>query len=155
MKVYRLNRTQELPIDIKQAWEFFSSPQNLNEITPPSLNFRILTKLDGQSMYAGQIIHYIVSPFLGIPMRWTTEITHVKEQVYFVDEQRFGPYAFWHHKHFFKATHSGVLMTDVVDYALPMGWFGRLANRLFIGAEIERIFFYRNQVLAQKFGSIN
>ena len=154
MKVYRLSRTQKIPLSLEDAWSYFSSPKNLQEITPDDLKFRILTDILEDKMYSGQIINYIVTPLLNIPMRWTTEIKHVEEGVYFVDEQRFGPYALWHHKHFFKAVDGGVELMDIVDYALPLGPLGRFAHWLFVRRQLESIFSYRFQKLEQMFGTI-
>ena len=154
MKVYRLSRTQKIPLSLEDAWSYFSSPKNLQEITPDDLKFRILTDILEDKMYSGQIINYIVTPLLNIPMRWTTEIKHVEEGVYFVDEQRFGPYALWHHKHFFKAVDGGVEIMDIVDYALPLGPLGRFAHWLFVRRQLESIFSYRFQKLEQTFGTI-
>ena len=150
MKVYQLKRTQVLPISMDQAWEFLSTPSNLEQITPPDMKFEILSDLEG-GMYAGQIINYFVQPFPGIKMRWTTEISHCIEGQYFVDEQRFGPYAFWHHKHFIEAAAGGVKMIDVVDYALPFGFIGRLAHRLFVRRKLKQIFDFRFKWLEQCF----
>jgi len=154
MKVYRLSRTQKIPLSLEDAWSYFSSPKNLQEITPNHLKFKILTDISEDKMYSGQIINYIVTPLLNIPMRWTTEIKHVEEGVYFVDEQRFGPYALWHHKHFFKAVDGGVELMDIVDYALPLGPLGRFAHWLFVRRQLESIFSYRFQKLEQMFGTI-
>jgi len=154
MKVYRLSRTQKIPLSLEDAWSYFSSPKNLQEITPDDLKFRILTDILEDKMYSGQIINYIVTPLLNIPMRWTTEIKHVEEGVYFVDEQRFGPYALWHHKHFFKAVDGGVELMDIVDYALPLGPLFRFAHWLFVRRQLESIFRYRSQKLEQMFGTI-
>ena len=154
MKVYRLSRTQKIPLSLEDAWSYFSSPKNLQEITPDDLKFKILTDISEDKMYSGQIINYIVTPLLNIPMRWTTEIKHVEEGVYFVDEQRFGPYALWHHKHFFKAVDGGVEIMDIVDYALPLGPLGRFAHWLFVRRQLESIFSYRFQKLEQTFGTI-
>ena len=150
MGSYVLKATQRLPIDIDTAWEFFSSPDNLDAITPPDVKFRQLSP--AEKMYAGQIIRYYISPILGIPLFWMTEITHVKDKEYFVDEQRFGPYALWHHKHFFKTIPGGVEMTDQVDYKMPLGFLGIIAYHLFVRKQIEGIFDYRNKVLEAKFG---
>ena len=152
MKVYRLAKTQKLPITMEEAWAYFSTPKNLQEITPDDLKFKILSDLGGDKMYAGQIINYIVTPLLGIPMRWTTEITHVEEGKYFVDEQRFGPYAFWHHKHFFEPIEGGVLASDIVDYALPLGPLGQIAYWIFVKRQLEHIFSFREKKLVQMFG---
>ena len=152
MKVYRLTKTQVLPISMEEAWDFFSTPLNLQNITPEDLGFEILTDLEGERMYAGQIINYRVSPFPFASLRWTTEISHVEEGRYFVDEQRFGPYAFWHHKHFFEPVDGGVKATDVVDYALPLGFLGRLAPGLFVKKKLQHIFDFRYRKLEALFG---
>ncbi len=102
-------------------------------------------------MYPGQIIKYVIQVLPGIPMNWITEITHVQEPYYFVDEQRFGPYALWHHQHHFKAVDGGVETTDEVNYAIPLGIMGRLANWLFVEREVNRIFDHRSQVLESFF----
>ncbi len=143
MKVYRYQTEQILPISIEKAWDFFSSPVNLKEITPDYLGFKITSDLGDGKMYPGQIITYVVKPLAGIPMRWTTEITHVKDKEYFVDEQRFGPYAMWHHQHWFKQTDKGVHMTDIVHYAIPLGIIGRIANTLIVKNKLKEIFDYR------------
>lgn len=152
MSSYILKRTQKLPISLAEAWEFFSQPKNLGEITPAYMNFKTLSDSFSDKVYAGQIITYKVSPVLGIPLFWMTEITHLKEQEYFIDEQRFGPYALWHHLHRFEETSDGVIMTDVVNYKLPLGIFGSLAHKLFVKRQVEEIFSYREQILEQKFG---
>ncbi|MEN8788728.1 MAG: SRPBCC family protein [Flavobacteriaceae bacterium] len=153
MKIYRLHSLQELPISTGQAWEFLSSPANLSVITPPHMGFKILTGGD-RPMFPGQIIQYKVYPFKGIAMRWVTEITHVKQGEYFVDEQRFGPYSLWHHKHFILPKGDGVVMEDIIDYKLPLGFLGRLMHRLFIKNQLERIFEYRTDKLIEIFGSV-
>ncbi len=127
-KVYNLSTVQFIPCSLDKAWEFFSNPANLAEITPDNLNFKILSKNLG-AMYPGQVIEYKVHPLLGIPLYWMTEITHVQYHKYFVDEQRFGPY----HQHHFKEVASGVEITDEVNYAIPLGLLGRCAHWLFVG----------------------
>lgn len=151
MKVHRLERTQILPISLEEAWDFFSTPLNLNEITPDDLSFEILSDLEGQKMYEGMIINYIVRPVANIPFRWTTEIKHVTERAYFVDEQRFGPYSFWHHKHFFEPHEKGVKMTDIVDYGLPLGFLGDIAHAVFVKNKLKHIFDHRYKVLEERF----
>jgi ligand-binding SRPBCC domain-containing protein len=153
MKIYQLNTVKNLPIGINEAWDFFSSPNNLSVITPEWLNFKVTSKLPDK-MYAGMIISYKVHPVLGIPNNWVTEITHVKEPLYFVDEQRFGPYKFWHHQHHFKETENGVEMTDIVSYALPFEPFSRLINSLLIEKKVKEIFKFRGKKLVEMFGSI-
>ncbi len=151
MKIYNLKRVQFLPITLAEAWEFFSTPKNLSKITPEHMGFKIVYISGGEKTYAGQIIRYKVSILPGIKADWMTEITHVQEPHYFVDEQRFGPYALWHHQHSFKEVPGGVEMTDEVNYAIPLGILGRLANWLFVEREVNRIFDYRFNVLAKYF----
>ncbi|MBK8966982.1 MAG: SRPBCC family protein [Saprospiraceae bacterium] len=155
MAVYSLKYTLQLPISLDQAWEFFSSPQNLRAITPPHLGFEIKSDPEGlETTYPGQIICYTVKPVLGIPLFWMTEITHVREKAFFVDEQRVGPYAIWHHEHHFRAVPHGVEMTDLLHYKLPLGLLGRIAHRLFVRRQIEQIFQYRARVLEERFGKL-
>ena len=153
MNFYSIKSTQHLPISLQAAWDFFSSPNNLAKITPPEMGFIITSdKKDGEKMYAGQIITYILKPMLGIPVKWMTEITHVKEGDYFIDEQRFGPYKLWHHRHSFKKTATGVEMHDEVNYVLPLGILGTIAHKLFIRKRIESIFTHRTIVVENLFG---
>lgn len=154
MSSHTLARTQRLPISLNEAWDFFSSPDNLQKITPAKMNFRILSNTGSGKMYPGQIITYKVSPVFGIPLFWMTEITHVKESEYFIDEQRFGPYALWHHEHRFKAIDGGVEMIDIVSYKLPLGPLGSLAYHLFVKNEVEGIFDYRYKILEERFGKM-
>ena len=149
--VHTLYVTQDLNASREEAWNFLSQPNNLSEITPPEMGFTVTSPVQPPDMYAGQVITYKVSPFKGIRTHWVTEITHVKEGVYFVDEQRFGPYRFWHHKHFIGEGGSGVRMTDEVTYKLPMGFIGRIANRLIIRKRLRKIFEYRQKVLSDRF----
>ncbi|MBL7857010.1 MAG: SRPBCC family protein [Cyclobacteriaceae bacterium] len=151
MKIYNLKRTQFLPISISQAWDFFSSPKNLSKITPGHMGFNILYISGGDKMYPGQMIRYKISALPGIKMNWVTEITHVQEPSYFVDEQRFGPYALWHHQHHFKEVPGGVEMTDEVNYAIPFGILGTLANWVFVQREVNAIFDHRFAVLEKYF----
>ena len=152
-KVYSLKTVQHLPITMEQAWNFFSSPANLKEITPANLGFNIVSQHHGEKMYAGQIIEYTVKPVLGLPLYWMTEITHVEDKKYFVDEQRFGPYSMWHHQHHFKATANGVEMTDIVHYKLPFWFLGDIANMLFVNQQLKTIFDYRHKIVEKKFGT--
>jgi ligand-binding SRPBCC domain-containing protein len=151
MKIYNLQRKQFLPISLSEAWEFFSTPKNLAKITPEHMGFKILYISGGDKAYAGQIIRYHVNILPGIKVHWVTEITQVKEPFHFIDEQRFGPYALWHHQHHFKEVPGGVEMTDEVNYAIPLGILGRLAHWLFVGREVNRIFEHRYQVLEEYF----
>lgn len=151
MRLYKLHAKQILPISREEAWDFLSDPANLQVITPPHMGFKILSGSDRQ-MFPGQIIQYTVSPFAGISTRWVTEITHVREGEYFVDEQRFGPYALWHHKHFISDVEGGVMMEDIIDYKLPLGILGQIANKILVKKKLENIFQYREQKLTELFG---
>lgn len=150
-KVYRLKVSQRLPIDIDEAWQFFSNPKNLATITPDKLNFKIISGAE-ENIHLGQIIQYKVNPFPIISAIWVTEITYMKEKEYFVDEQKFGPYSFWHHKHYFKSISGGVEMTDIVDYKVPFGLIGRVLTKGLIKKELQNIFTYRDLVLKERFG---
>lgn len=151
MKIYTLHSKQNLPISVDEAWQFLSSPKNLKTITPDYMGFNILSGGD-RPMFPGQIIQYIVTPIFGIKRKWVTEITHVEDRKYFVDEQRFGPYALWHHKHFIKQIPGGVEMEDIIDYKLPMGIFGQLAHPIIVKPKLDEIFEYRRKKLIQLFG---
>jgi ligand-binding SRPBCC domain-containing protein len=153
MKIYRFKKSQLLPITINEAWDFLSDPNNLKKITPDYMGFKILEKEDTK-MYAGQIIQYIVTPILGIPTKWVTEITHVKDKSYFVDEQRFGPYSLWHHKHFIKEVDGGIEMLDIIDYKIPLGFIGRLVNPILVKPKLNEIFNYRKKKLVELFGEL-
>ena len=151
-KVYSLKAVQTIPVTLQQAWDFFSRPDNLKDITPGYMGFTIRSKHHGEKMYPGQIIEYTVTPVLGIPVYWMTEITHVEEGKYFVDEQRFGPYSLWHHQHHFREVNGGVEMTDVVHYKIPFWFFGHLANTLFVHKQLKQIFDFRYNAVEKKFG---
>ena len=152
MKIYQKKTIQRLPISVSEAWNFLSNPGNLKTITPEYMGFKILDEHEPK-MYAGQIIKYIVTPVLGIPTTWVTEITHVEDQKYFVDEQRFGPYALWHHKHFIKEIPGGVEMIDIIDYKLPFGLLGRIAHPILVKGKLNEIFEYRYHKLIKIFGN--
>lgn len=152
MAFYQFTRIQDIPADLDTVWAFISRPENLQEITPAYMGFEV-THLSGEAMYPGMIIAYRVRPLAGIPLKWITEITHVKEKAYFVDEQRMGPYKLWHHQHKIETIAGGVRMTDIVTYISPFGWMGALANRLLIRKQLQAIFHYREQALIRIFGS--
>lgn len=151
MKLYTLHATQKLPISLEEAWEFLSNPANLKVITPEYMTFNIVSGAD-RPMYAGQMIEYIVTPLLGIKTSWVSEITHVEPLKYFVDEQRYGPYAMWHHKHFIKSIEGGVEMEDLVHYKIPFGFLGKLVHPFLVKPKLQEIFDYRTQALEAKFG---
>jgi ligand-binding SRPBCC domain-containing protein len=152
MKLYRIRRIQTLPLSLDEAWNFFSSPSNLPEITPPWLHLRVVGEI-ADRMFPGMVIEYRVAPFLGIPFHWITEITHVDPPHYFVDEQRLGPYRFWLHQHHFKSVETGVEVIDAVHYGLRLGPFGRLIHALIIGKQLREIFDFRRRKLEQVFGN--
>jgi len=139
---------------MEKAWDFFSSPANLQQITPSSLGFSIISKFHGDKMYAGQVIEYKVRPVMGIPLYWMTEITHVSEGKYFVDEQRFGPYSLWHHQHHFRVVEGGVEMTDIVHYKLPFWFLGDIANSLLVKRQLKGIFDFRFKKVESLFGKM-
>lgn len=151
MKIYTLHTKQKLPITVNEAWKFLSDPKNLKIITPDYMGFNILSGAD-RPMFQGQLIQYIVTPIAGIRTKWVTEITHVRDKEYFVDEQRFGPYSLWHHKHFIKEIDGGVEMEDIVDYKLPFGIIGQLVQPLLVAPKLKEIFTYRRQKLIDLFG---
>jgi ligand-binding SRPBCC domain-containing protein len=151
MTLHTLEQAQTLPITIDEAWRFFSSPRNLDEITPADLGFEIRYVAGGR-VYDGQIITYRVRIAPGIRVSWVTEIKAVDEGRSFIDEQRFGPYKFWHHKHLFEAVDGGVRMTDLVHYALPLGPLGGIAHAVFVRRKLENIFAHRKKILSAKFG---
>ena len=150
--VYRLSSKQKLPISVDEAWEFLSNPKNLKKITPNYMSFDIISG-DDKPMYAGQIIQYIVTPVFGIKTNWVTEISHVVDKKYFVDEQRFGPYSMWHHKHFIKQIDGGVEMEDIIDYQVPFGFLGRMVHPILVKPKLTGIFNYRTQKLIELFGT--
>lgn len=152
MKIYKKETVQYVNATVEECWAFFSSPKNLQKITPTDMGFQI-TDFDDKYMYAGQIIQYTVSPLLGLKLSWMTEISFVKDNSYFVDEQRFGPYALWHHKHFFEANENGTKMTDIIHYALPLGFLGRLLNVLVVENKLKEIFDYRHIKIEEMFNS--
>lgn len=151
MKIYRMETVQKLPISQNEAWDFLSDPKNLKRITPDYMGFEILSGA-ADKMYAGQIIQYLVTPVMNIPTKWVTEITHVDEGNYFVDEQRFGPYSLWHHKHFLKPIPNGIEMVDIIDYKIPLGILGQLVHPILVAPKLKEIFEYRKQALIKLYG---
>jgi ligand-binding SRPBCC domain-containing protein len=152
MPFYQFTQIQKIPAPLDSVWDFISNPNNLKEITPPYLDFRVTSYHENNEMYAGMIITYIVRPLFGIPVKWMTEITHIKEKEYFVDEQRVGPYKLWHHQHKIEAIEQGVLMTDIVTYMPPFYFVGSIANRILIRKKLADIFHFRTRSLENKFG---
>lgn len=153
MAYFQFTRTQKIPADKAEVWDFICRPANLKKITPGHMGFEVTGNSGGGRMYAGMIITYKVRPFAGIPVKWVTEITHVEDKSYFVDEQRMGPYKFWHHQHRIEAVEGGVLMTDIVTYIPPFGFIGSLANSLFIKRKLAGIFDFRTKAIERIFGA--
>ena len=154
MKIYTLHKRQKLPITLDVAWEFLSNPKNLSTLTPKEMNFTIISNVD-KPMYAGQIIQYNVTPIAGIKAKWVSEITHLVEGKYFVDLQLYGPYAFWHHKHFIHEVDGGVEMEDIIDYKVPFGILGQIVHPFLVKPKLEEIFDYRQKKLIEIFGAYN
>lgn len=153
MAFYQFRSEQKINASIDEVWDFISSPTNLKEITPDYMGFDIMnTRQLSEKMYEGMIIGYKVSPILGIKTTWVTEITHIRDKEFFIDEQRIGPYAMWHHQHLIRPIENGVLMTDIVSYQPPFGLIGAIANKLVIQSKLKQIFNYRTVALEKKFG---
>jgi ligand-binding SRPBCC domain-containing protein len=151
MAHYQFKREQFLKTDIDTIWDFASSPANLKEITPDEMLFDITSEGLPEKMYPGMIITYVVSPLFNIKTNWVTEITQVKDKEFFIDEQRIGPYAMWHHQHFFDQKDGGILMRDIITYQPPFGILGVIANSVIIKKQLNKIFQYRWDVLEKKF----
>ena len=151
--MYQLIKKQIVHTDLNTCWDFFSNPANLKVITPDYMGFNVKTQTPNE-MYEGLIIGYSVSPLLNIPMEWVTEITHVKDNLFFVDEQRVGPYKLWHHEHHFKEVEEGVEMIDIVSYQPPFGILGKLVHPFIIKPKLEQIFAYRFQKVEDIFNKL-
>lgn len=147
MRTYTKKWTTTIDGDFDQVWNFFSQPENLSKLTPKYMNFKILWRNDPSTMYEGMLIPYIVSPLPGYRTRWLTEITHIQPGSYFIDEQRAGPYALWHHEHWFEKREGKVVMHDILHYAMPLGWLGRVINALWISGKIDSIFAFRQSCI--------
>jgi ligand-binding SRPBCC domain-containing protein len=152
MKIYTLHKSQKLPISLDTAWEFLCNPANLSKLTPSEMNMKIISGAD-RPMYAGQVLQYTVTPVAGIKTKWVSEITQFEDKKYFVDVQLYGPYAFWHHKHFIHEIDGGVEMEDVIDYKVPLGLLGQLVHPILVKPKLEEIFNYRKTQLEALFGS--
>src|ERR1700761_1077103 len=153
MAVQILHRLQLIPAPLDKVWSFFADPANLPGITPPDMQFVILSLSKGDRIYAGELIEYKLHPLPWLRTRWLTEITQVEEGHYFVDEQRRGPYRLWHHQHHFRSIPGGVEMTDLVHYLIPFGFIGTLANAFVVRRQLEHIFEYRRAQVESFFGA--
>lgn len=153
MPIHTLTARQVVPISLDEAWDFFSDPRNLEKITPPGMGFLTVTPDLPPHIHPGLMIEYRVRPLLGLPMTWLTEITHMKEGSFFVDEQRVGPYAIWHHEHTFRALGDRrVEIGDRVTYRLPYQPFGDLVHGPLVRPQLRRIFAYREAAVRRLFG---
>ena len=148
---YKFTTQQFLPISVSQAWDFFASPHNLALITPPELDFKILSNLTHKGIYEGMHIEYTIKPLFGIPMKWKTEIGDTLVHNYFTDKQIKGPYAKWEHLHSFSPQNNGVLMTDLITYRLPFGILGDLMHWVIVEEKIDHIFQFRRDTLTKLF----
>jgi ligand-binding SRPBCC domain-containing protein len=155
MAFYQFESSQKIKANKDEIWDFISSPANLKEITPAYMGFDITSKNKGEKMYEGMLISYLVRPLFNIKTSWVTEITHIKEGHFFIDEQRMGPYKMWHHQHFVEEIPGGVLMKDIVSYIPPFGWLGAIANQLIIKNKLVQIFTFRKEALEKKYGVYN
>ena len=151
MKTFEFKAEQFLPVSIARAWDFFSSPTNLSVITPPSLDFVVLTDTGDKEIYSGMIINYTVRPLFGVPVKWRTEITNVDKPYSFTDRQVKGPYTLWEHKHYFVEKNNGVVVIDHVHYRLPFGVFGVITHSLLVKKKLNAIFDFRRKTLAELF----
>lgn len=152
MPIHTLHCRQTIHASPETAWDFFSNPRNLSRITPQSLNFQVVTPDLPKQIHSGLMIEYRVRPIAGLPLTWLTEITHVEPLLYFVDEQRVGPYAIWHHEHWFRpAGPRKVEIEDRVTYKLPLGWLSEPAHLLFVRRQLEEIFDFRTQAVESIF----
>ena len=149
-----LERSQLITGTLEEVWDYFSSPENLNELTPNNMGFKILTKTPIPKMHEGQIIEYKVSPILGIPLYWKTIIKEVVPLKSFVDQQAKGPYKLWRHTHTYTQQGDQVLMTDKVEYLLPFGYLGQMLNPVFVRSRLEEIFDYRYERIEQSFNKL-
>lgn len=148
-----IEKRQKLPISVEEAWGFFSNPSNLKKITPDHMGFEILNGPLPDAIYPGMIIIYAVRPLFNIPMKWVTEITQVEAPRYFIDNQKSGPYAFWHHQHFIEETETGVEIIDIVNFKVPFGVVGKLLEKWIVSRKVEEIFAYRSAVMKNIFGA--
>jgi ligand-binding SRPBCC domain-containing protein len=150
--LHTLSAKQKIPLSKEEAWEFLSNPKNLKEITPNNMGFDIVSGGE-RPVYEGSILQYAVRPLLGLKLHWVSEITNIKFQDYFIDEQRFGPYEFWKHAHFITEIPGGILMEDIITYKLPLGFLGKVFHPILVAPKLKSIFAYRKKILEQKFGS--
>jgi ligand-binding SRPBCC domain-containing protein len=154
VKIYQLFRRQVLALSVREAWDFFSSPYNLNEITPDFFNVTVTSKVPDH-IYSGLMISYVMKAILGIPMAWLSEVSHCDEPKRFVYEQRIGPFKFWSHEICLTEQPNGILMEDIVFYAMPLGWLGQTLNKFIIADKLDNIFTVRYKYLETRWGLLS
>ncbi|WP_024299820.1 SRPBCC family protein [Methylomicrobium lacus] len=152
MQIHQLYRRQELNMTVQEAWDFFSSPHHLNDITPAFFHVEITSNVP-EKIYAGLLISYRMKVVFGIPMAWLSEVSQCDEPKRFVYQQRIGPFKFWSHEVCLSETQSGIQLEDIMFYAMPFGWLGELLNRWLIADRLARIFDTRRDVLQAKWKS--
>ena len=153
MKVHSLSQEQTIPIPINQAWEFFSSPRNLEAMTPPEMGFRIVS-LPSEILYEGEIIEYSVKVLPGVWIPWVSEIKALRKGESFVDDQISGPFKFWHHRHSFEETSGGTIVKDLIHYSVGFSIFGEVARALVVKNQLAKMFEHRRLILDEKFGKV-
>ncbi|HEY1049141.1 MAG TPA: SRPBCC family protein [Prosthecobacter sp.] len=152
MAVHTLQSKQIIPATRDQVWAFFSNPRNLARITPPGMGFSMEEADLPERVRPGLMITHRLTPLFGVPLTWLTEITHVVENERFVDEQRLGPFAVWHHEHDFHDLGDGrTEMLDHITYVLPFGPLGELAHTWLVKPQLDRIFAYREKTVRELF----
>lgn len=152
MNLHTKTWVQRLPVPIEQAWDFFSQPDNLARITPPEMMLRAEGGNAGTPIYEGMKLHFIIYPFMMIPVRWTTEIMKVSKPDFFEDRQLSGPYGHWYHRHLFREIEGGTEMTDIVEYGLPFDLLGEVVEALIVGRRLDEVFEYRRRKVAELLG---
>lgn len=152
MQIHQLYRRQELNMTVQEAWDFFSSPHHLNDITPAFFHVEITSNVP-EKIYAGLLISYRMKVVFGIPMAWLSEVSQCDEPKRFVYQQRIGPFKLWSHEVCLSETQSGIQLEDIMFYAMPFGWLGELLNRWLIADRLARIFDTRRDVLQAKWKS--
>lgn len=146
----RISAETWINASLEECWDFFSNPNNLLKLTPADMKMQVKTEIPAK-MYAGMIISYKVAPLFGIPLSWTSRINQVKEGHYFTDDMIEGPFAIWHHQHFFEEQDGGTLVKDIVDYKAPLGIIGQLFEPILVKPRVKAIFAHREKVIREIF----
>lgn len=156
MKVTQWTASQKVNGNIEEVWSFFSNPANLDQLTPKEVNFSIQSISGEGSMYPGMLVQYRIRPFKWLPINffWVAEIKQVQKHIRFIDEQRYGPFAFWYHEHAFEIVDGGVMVKDILHYRVPLGFIGKIIDRLVIRLAIKRIFNTRTEILHEYFQNL-